>query len=78
MSAAEFKKLCIREIMKKPVEIKEDSKISFVYPLLLASPSEMVGVVDSKGRLKGTATKTSVTTALVAGGDANDPIEKAM
>jgi predicted transcriptional regulator len=64
--------------MKKPIEIRENAKISSVYPVLVASPSEMVGIVDDNGRLKGTATKTSVTNKLVAGGNANEPIERAM
>jgi predicted transcriptional regulator len=78
LSTAQFNKLLVKEVMQKSLEINENSTIEIVSAQLAASPSEMVEIVNDKGELTGTATKTSVMKGLLQGASKSDEIKKAM
>jgi len=65
MSVAEIKKLKVTEIMDKPVINTEDSNLELVYTQLLATPQEMVAIVDDQNALKGVVTKTRIMKGLL-------------
>lgn len=79
MSTAQFNQLPVKEVMKEPLKINENSTIEIAFAQLSASPSEMVEVVNNDGILIGVATGTIVMKSLLNGSATkSDPIKNAM
>ena len=79
MSTDALYKTSLKDVMQQPLTTREDSSIEIAFAKLSSSPSEMVEIVDNDGKLKGTATKTSVMKALLEGSaQKSDAITKAM